>query len=121
MKTKETWFYVIAVLTGVLVWIVISAVSGRREAWDAPWYFSVGYPIICAVSLVLGYFAPVRTWRWGLVPFAGQFVWLLLIQGPGNLLPLGIIVFAVISLPAVIAAKVGAYLGKVRIERSKPQ
>ena len=101
MKNTDTWFYVIAVLTGVLVWIVISTVSGRKEAWDSSWYFSVGYPLICVVSLVLGYFAPVRTWRWGVAPFVGQFVWLLLSQGLGNLMPLGIIAFGVVSLPAV--------------------
>ena len=103
----------------MLVWIVISAVSGIKEAWDSSWYFSLGYPLICAVSLVLGYFTPVRTRRWGVAPFVGQFAWLLLSQGPGNLLPLGIIAFGVISLPAIIAAKVGVYFGKMRAERGE--
>jgi len=111
VRKKDILFNVIAVLSGVLVWIVVSAVSGRNEAWDSSWYFLAGYPVICAVSLALGYFAPERSWRWGLAPFVGQFVWLLLTQGPGNLLPLGIIVFGVISLPAVIAARIGAYVG----------
>ena len=43
------------------------------------------------------------------------FAGLLLTQGAGRLLPLGIIVFAVMSVPAVIAAKVGAYFGGRRI------
>jgi hypothetical protein len=56
----------------------------------------------------------------GLAPFAGQFVWLLLNQGPGNLLPLGIIAFAVVSVPAVIAAMVGAYFGSRRVLEGEP-
>ena len=79
----------------------------------------MGYPRISVVSLGLGYFAQKWSWRWGAAPFVGQFVWLLLSKGPGNLLPLGIIVFGVVSLPAVIAAKVGAYFGKMRAERSE--
>jgi hypothetical protein len=31
-------------------------------------------------------------------------------QGPGNLLPLGVVVFAVLSVPPVIAARFGAFI-----------
>ena len=115
MKKKDTWFYVISVLSGVLVWIVVSAVSGKKEAWDSSWY-GAGYAFICAVSITLGYLKPVQTWRWGVLPFMGQFVWMLISQEVGNLLPLGIIVFGVMSLPAAIAAKMGAYFSKMRAE-----
>ena len=118
MKKKDTWFYVISVLSGVLVWIVVSAVSGKKEAWDSSWY-GAGYAFICVVSITLGYLKPVQTWRWGVLPFVGQFVWMLLSQGVGNLMPLGIIVFGVMSLPAVIAAKVEAYFGKMRVDRGE--
>src|SRR5690348_15131152 len=75
---KETWFYVIAFVLGALVWGVVSAVSGRKEAWDSSWYFSVGYPTICLMALAMGLVVPRRSWRWGVMPFAGQFVWLLI-------------------------------------------
>ena len=119
MKKKETWFFAIAFLTGALVWIVISFVSGKKEAWDSSWYFSVGYPLICLVSALMGYLVPKGTWRWGVTPFLGQFVWMLLTQGPGNLLPLGIIAFGLMSLPAIIAAKLGAYVARLRAERGE--
>ena len=118
MKKKEIWFYVVAFLFGALVWTLISAISGRKEAWDSSWYFSVGYPAICLMALAMGLVVPRRSWRWGVTPFAGQFAWLLLSQGVGNLLPLGIIAFAVMSLPAVLAAKVGAYFGKNKFDAS---
>jgi hypothetical protein len=44
----------------------------------------------------------------------GQFAWMLLSQGPGNLLPVGIIMFGVLSVPSVLAAWVGAVFGKKR-------
>ncbi|MFL6579449.1 MAG: hypothetical protein ACJ8G2_01800 [Burkholderiales bacterium] len=118
MKNKETRFYVIAFMAGALVWILISAISGRKEAWDSPWYFSIGYPAICLTALAMGFYVPKRSWRWGVTPFAGQFAWLLISEGVGNLLPLGIIAFAVMSLPAVVAAKVGAYFGKNNFDES---
>ncbi|MBI3530771.1 MAG: hypothetical protein HY067_22730 [Betaproteobacteria bacterium] len=120
MRYKEIWFYVIAFLAGALVWIVVSKVSGRQEAWDSSLYFSVGYPVLCLLSLAMGYFAPAQSWRWGIVPFAGQFAWLLLSQGPGNLLPLGIIAFAMVSVPAIVAAKVGAYFGSKGTLKGEP-
>ena len=73
---------------------------------------------ICLMALAMGLVVPRRSWRWGVTPFAGQFAWLLLSQGVGNLLPLGIIAFAVMSLPAVLAAKVGAYFGKNKFDAS---
>ena len=47
---------------------------------------------------------------------------MLLMVGPGNLLPLGIIVFGVLAIPPMIVARLGAYLGSRfgRDERSKP-
>ena len=117
MKQKDTWFYVISILSGVLVWVVVSAVSGKKEAWDSSRY-GVGYAFICVMSITLGYLRPVQTWRWGVMPFLGQFVWMLVNQGAGNLMPLGIIVFGVMALPAVISAKVGAYIGLKEAGRS---
>lgn len=38
--------------------------------------------------------------------------------GPGNLLPLGVIVFGVLSIPPILAARFGAYLAN-RTARGK--
>lgn len=107
---KDSWFYLIAVTSGVLTWITVSAVSGRTEAWDSGLYFSVGMPVVCIVSMVQGFFESRRPWRWGVVPLVGQFLWMLLTQGPGNLLPLGIIVFILLSVPSIAAARIGAFI-----------
>jgi hypothetical protein len=107
---KDAWLYALAIVIGALTWAVISAASGRREAWDSSWYFSVGMPVICVASAVLGFLEPRRSWRWGVAPLAGQFFWMLGTQGPGNLLPLGVIVFGLLSTPSVLTAKLGAFV-----------
>jgi hypothetical protein len=88
---KGSWLYTVAVVVGIVVWIVVSKVSHRREAWDSEWYWMAGVPVVCVVSAVLGFVEPSRPWRWGAAPLASQFVWMLVTQGPGNLLPLGVI------------------------------
>jgi hypothetical protein len=71
-------------------------------------------PAACLLSFALGLVEPARSWRWGVAPFAGQFLSLLVMEGVGNLLPLGVIVFAILSIPAVITARLGATLGTRR-------
>ena len=46
----------------------------------------------------------------GAAPLAGQFLMMLLMVGPGNLLPLGIIVFGVLAIPPILVARLSAYL-----------
>ena len=112
--------YVAAALCGAAIWIAITLVSGRVEAWDSALYFSVGIPAVCVVSLAFARFDPARWWRWGVLPLAGQFVWMLLSRGPGNLLPLGIVAFAVLSIPSLIAARIGAFIAMKTMRRDEP-
>lgn len=93
-----------------MIWVLIVAATGKREAWDSSLYFSVGMPALCALAAVLGFIEPKRTWRWGIAPLAGQFVSMLLMVGPGSLLPLGVIVFGVLSIPLIIAARLAAFV-----------
>lgn len=99
----------------MIVWILIDSWSGRREAWDSDLYFSMGIPIVCLVAGILGYVEPERSWRWGIAPLIGQAAWMLISQGVGNLLPLGLIVFAMFSIPSVVAARVGATLARWKV------
>ena len=111
---KDYWFYGLAVLIGVSSWVVVSMVSGRREAWDSQWYFLIGIPVVCIVSAALGFLEPSRPWRWGVAPLLGQFSWMLFTQGPGNLLPLGLVVFGVLAIPSIFTARIGAFFGGTR-------
>ena len=55
---KDHWLYGVAVVAGIIVWVVVSTVSHRREAWDSQWYFLVGTPVVCVLSAVLGFVEP---------------------------------------------------------------
>jgi len=111
---KDFWLYGVALVAGTVVWVVVSEASGRKEAWDSQWYFLISIPVVCVVSAVLGFIEPSKPWRWGVAPLAGQFSWMLLTQGPGNLLPLGVVVFGVLSVPSIITARIGAFFGSKR-------
>jgi peptidoglycan/LPS O-acetylase OafA/YrhL len=110
LMKKEHWLLIAAAAGGALIWILISTASGKKEAWDSDLYFSIGIPAVCLLAALLGFLEPKRTWRWGAAPLAGQFLAMLLMVGPGNLLPLGIIVFAVLAIPPILVARLGAYL-----------
>jgi hypothetical protein len=72
---KDHWLYGVAVVVGIIVWVVVSTVSHRREAWDSKWYWMAGVPVVCVVSAVLGLVEPSRPWRWGAAPLAGARWW----------------------------------------------
>jgi hypothetical protein len=75
----------------------------------------VTYPL-AILRACLGYRAPRRAWRWGLVVMLVQAPVMMLTSGGSmSLLPLGLALFAILSLPAVAAATFGA---KIRGRRS---
>ncbi len=103
--------YAIAVVGGMLLMFVAAEVSGRREAWDSGMYWTLFYPLSIAACGVLGYLFPVRPWRWALAFFLGQCCAMLLRNGElGNLFPLGLALFGILSLPGVAVATFGAKL-----------
>jgi hypothetical protein len=112
--TKDYWLSLVTVVSGALIWAMVASASGRSEAWDSGMYFTIGIPAGCLLSFALALIEPRRSWRWGVLLMVGQLAWLLLTQGVGNLLPLGVIVFAVLSIPGVIAARIGASIAMKR-------
>ncbi len=117
---KDYWLYLAALAGGIAVWAVVSDVSGKREAWDSEWYFLIGMPAVCLLSAILGFIEPKNSWRWGVVPLAGQLAWMVLTQGVGNLLPLGVIVFGILAIPSVATALLGAFIRNRMAKRDGP-
>ena len=101
--------FVLAAVAGAVGWLAISATSGRREAWDSELYFGLFLPGIAILVTWLGFLSPRGAWRWAFVPFASQAV-VAFIQNPtADLLPLGLIVFAILGVVCVVPAVVGAW------------
>jgi hypothetical protein len=99
-----------AALAGASLWLALAAMGGRAEAWDSPLYFPIGLPLAVVTAALLGAVAPRRAWRWGGWLMAGQGTALLFTAGPGSLLPLGAVLFALLALPCMLGAVVGAWL-----------
>ena len=110
--TSERHLYWLLAGVGVAVWLLPWLLLGRKEAWDHWSYFLVSIPLMTCVAAYAGYRARARAWRWPLTLILAQFVAALLPGGLGNLFPLGIMVLAVLGVPMVIAASVGAWLGR---------
>ncbi|HSA89880.1 MAG TPA: hypothetical protein VLF42_08295 [Burkholderiales bacterium] len=107
-------------LTGglaVAVWLIPWLLLGGKEAWDHPSYFLVSLPLMTLAAGYAGYQARTRAWRWPLALILGQFATLLLLEGFGNLLPLGIIVLVILAVPMMAGASIGAWLGRRRQRR----
>ncbi len=101
----------VALAGGAALWIATIAATGRSEAWDSSWYWEITYPLGIGLAALLGYLTPRRPWRWGFAVIMIQAPVLMFTSGNSwNLLPLGIAVFLLMSLPAIAAAVVAARL-----------
>jgi hypothetical protein len=109
--------YAVAIVSGAALWIATSAMSGRREAWDSPLYWTVAYPIAVAIAAALGYLAPERPWRWALTLMLVQALTLAISASSFGLLPLGLMMFGLLALIPVGAAVSAA---TIRKRRSRP-
>lgn len=81
----------------------------RREAWDADLYFTMAFPTIAVVAVVLAFFYPWKAWRWAMIPFGAQALAAFAKDPTANLLPLGLIMFAILgglcAIPAMFVAR----------------
>lgn len=105
--------YTLAIMIGMTLWFAVSFISGRTEAWDAPQYWTIAFPLLLISAAALGYAFPEKPWRWALALFLSQMPAMMIRSGEvGNLWPLGLMMLAFYSLPAIVCAKGGAWWRK---------
>jgi len=108
----------LALAGGAALWLGTMALSGRREAWDSPLYWSAAYPLCIGLAALLAYFAPERPARFAFAVMLVQPVVMLLTSGGDfSLLPLGLILFAILALPVWLGAAAGAALHRAAARR----
>lgn len=111
----------IAILTGLALELGIQGVSGRREAWDSPEYWTIGLPAALVVCLAIGFFSRGRDWLWTFAVVPSQVTAMMLRSGEiGSLWPLAAALSAVLSTPFVIAAVVGSMLRRFLTRSGDP-
>jgi hypothetical protein len=106
---KDLILYSLGAIMGIIVWIGISMLTQKSEAWDSPNYFKFGLPFLMFLSGVFAFIEPRRAWRWGVLVIIVQPIAMFMTNpgGNANLLPLGLLVFGVLMIPCVLAAYIG--------------
>ncbi len=109
--TQQTALW-LSLLIGILLELVVHAVSGRREAWDSPVFWIFGLPAALVASFVIGLRASGRAWLATLAVAPGQVATMMVRSGEiGNLWPLTLVLSAFLSAPFVAASFAGSKLG----------
>lgn len=116
MKLTAKQAYAAATLGGALPWLLAAAIGGRSEAWDSPLYWLFSYPLSIGLAGGIGYWVPEKPWRWGLAVMLSQALVLLVSSDSFGLLPLGLIVFSILALPAIGLA---VLMARVRLRSGK--
>lgn len=98
----------LAIIGGAVLWQATAIISGKAEAWDASSYWTVTYPLSIILTGWLGYQFPEKPWRWGFYVMFGQAGMMMLSNSDYSLLPLGLILFGLLALPAVGFVKIVA-------------
>ncbi|MBY0545254.1 MAG: hypothetical protein K2Q14_06890 [Gammaproteobacteria bacterium] len=100
--------FTLALIGGAVLWQATATISGKTEAWDAPSYWSVTYPLSILLAGCFGYQFPEKPWRWGFSIMFGQAGMMMLFSSSFGLLPLGLILFGLLGLPAAAFAQIVA-------------
>jgi hypothetical protein len=100
-----------AALAGAGVWLWVSALTGRLEAWDAPLDWQAGYPALGLACAAIGFARAQATHRIGFTAAASRIVVMVLRQqGVGALMPLGVLFACALGLPLGMLAVAGRWL-----------
>jgi hypothetical protein len=108
--SRSTITYIQAFIGGALLWLLTAYLTGRHEAWDSSAYWIITYPLSLCFSAWLGYQTPPSAWRWGFCIMWAQAFALCITQQELGLLLLGLILFAILGIPAAGAAQLAAKL-----------
>ena len=107
---RDGWGWALSLGGGSALWAATAVLGGRAEPWDSEAYWTAAYPLALLLAALAGALVPRRTWRWGLAVVFAQLP-VMFAGGSGlGLLPLGLIMLGVLAVPAMVTARIGAWL-----------
>ena len=110
-QRKEYLKIAIALSIGATVWTVFKVIAQSQDPTELFSYWKIGYPISIVLSGIMGIIFPYRPWRWGICIIWVQFVMgLVTTRGDLNLLPPGIVFYALLTVPCIISGNIGSWL-----------
>lgn len=104
---------VLSLASGAAIWYVIELVTGTTSNPEGPPlpYLLLNYALIIATPAVFGFYLPSKPWQWGIYVVFRQLVFGVATSvGDLNLLPLGILFYAVLAIPAMLFGFVGGFI-----------
>ncbi len=107
---RDSFAYVLSILVGLVLWIATAQFVHKREPWDSDLYWTAAYPAAVLLSGLLAFAFPQRSWRWPLCLMFSQLAVMLANGSDLGLLPLGIVVLAILAIPAIGLALLSARL-----------
>jgi len=112
--TRDRVLFVVAIAVGAATWFGISWWTGRREAWDAPLFTSLGLPATYGSCLLLGFFGSRQAWRWPALVFGAMSASAVVSSERGlTLWPLTLLFIALMVAVGLIPTYVGVGLRRV--------
>ncbi len=104
--------HLISIIVGFAVCIVITVMTGKKEAWDSELYFTIGIPFMCIAMLLISGHWPQKTWRWAFSMAIGQSIAIAMAGNSLSLWPLSIIAMTLCSIPQFITGLVTSKIVK---------
>jgi NAD/NADP transhydrogenase beta subunit len=118
--TRKGLVILLAVATGVALELGIHALSGRREAWDSPFFWTLGMPIAALMSVMLGFISHRNDWLWTAVIVPSQVTTMMVTSGEiGSLWPLAVVLSSILSAPFVAASFVGSKFRRLTVREAQ--
>ncbi len=98
---------------GLIIWLLISMTTNRREAWDSDVFWSLGVPLMLLLNAVAAFLDPSKIVLKGMLSIALQPVAMIIMAGEiGSMFPLGLILFGFMGLFYSVGGAIGAFLKK---------
>lgn len=112
MSLKNKYSVPVALaLGGLAVWVAITSLSGRREAWDSVYFWRYGVPAMLLMNAAAGFIEPERIKLKGIISVSLQPVAMTVKAGEiGSMFPFGLAVFLVLGLLFSAGGGAGAFI-----------
>ena len=89
----------VGMVLGATIWAISPILLGQKEAWDN----LPAYLVLLFLSGLVSPLANPSKWWQGIVGiYLGQFLFIFIVLGPGNLWPISLFAGAVLMFPAII-------------------
>ena len=82
------------------------------EEWDTPFFFRVVLPLAAFGTFAGGLLFPGHSWRWAVAPWWMQLVYMVWLDGPGNLWPIALVFWMAVIVMFVGLARIGTSVSK---------